>query len=374
MEDLLRAVVVDHGSSTAGTQLVVATTSRVIGPFASLDMLVAWSGGLRQLYEELQLRFPLAAAIGVSAQLAAVRPFPFASGWAVTTMCVVTAAASAPAAHVVESVVLGIRTPGVLVDVLTPEGTACPIFCLERATSEHFPHMLHAHDVQLSSLSCVRTVPPSMFQHCHSLQSVCFTNLPLLESIGELACYGLVQLRNVYLSDLPSLRSIGECAFNKCASLLSVTLVNLPLLETVGDSAFSECVQLPTVDLSGLPSLRSIKNCAFSECESLQSVCLANLLLLESIGDYAFNRCFHLSNLGICGLPSLRDIGRYAFKECASLQSISLTNLPRLRRIGDYAFYGCVCLSHVDLSGLPSLDNIGVDAFNGMLQQGRNEN
>ena len=73
MEDLLCAVVFErHDAIVEDTQLVVVAMSRVPGP--SRDSLVAWVGGLSVLYDELQLRFPHAAAIGISARLAAIRP------------------------------------------------------------------------------------------------------------------------------------------------------------------------------------------------------------------------------------------------------------------------------------------------------------
>ena len=110
MEGMLRATVLEHRDASASdAQLVVVAMSRALGPFPSADALVAWCGGLPLLHEEVQLRFPHAAAIGVSARLAAIRPFPFASGSAVMTVCVVTAVASAPSTLVVESVALGVR-------------------------------------------------------------------------------------------------------------------------------------------------------------------------------------------------------------------------------------------------------------------------
>ena len=129
LEDLLRAAVLEHHNSSAvDAQLVVVAVSRALGPFPSEDALVAWVGGPTVLYDEVQLRFPHAAAIGISARLAAIRPIPFASGWTVATMCVVTAvaSASAPATHAVESFVMGVRNPSVLVSALSHCSAMCP--------------------------------------------------------------------------------------------------------------------------------------------------------------------------------------------------------------------------------------------------------
>ena len=128
MEDMLHATVVEHEDAHAvEAQFVVVAMSRAPGPFPSVDALLAWSGGLGPLYGELQLRFPHAAAIGISARLAAIRPFPFASGCATMTACVVTAVASAPSALMIESVVLGVRNAAnVLVRTLSHNGAPCP--------------------------------------------------------------------------------------------------------------------------------------------------------------------------------------------------------------------------------------------------------
>ena len=248
MEDMLRATVFDHhDNNTIDAQLVVVAMSRAHGPFPCGDALVAWSGGLGPLYEEMQLRFPDATAIGVSSRLAAIRPFPFASGFTAVAVCVVTAVASAPLALVVESValesiVLGVRdVANVLVRVLSHNSAPCPILCLEGATSEQFPNMMH--DVPLSSLPSIRSVEKCAFSQCASLQSVCFANLPVLESICDCAFADCVHLSKVDFSGLPSLKRIGDCAFRKCESLKSISFANLPLCESIGLSTYARCVR-----------------------------------------------------------------------------------------------------------------------------------
>ena len=69
MEDLLRATVLERQDlRNAYSLLVVAAMNRAVVPFPSADALVAWSGGLAPLFEELPQRFPRAAAIAVSAR------------------------------------------------------------------------------------------------------------------------------------------------------------------------------------------------------------------------------------------------------------------------------------------------------------------
>ena len=199
MEDLLRATVLEHrDTSNVEARLVVVAMSGAAVPFPSDAVLVDWCGGLTLLYEELQQRFPRTAAIGVSAQLAAIRPFPFASGSTVTTMCVLFAYSSNPPAHAVESVVLEVRNPSVLVRALSHDGTACPILCLNGATSEQFPHMLDG--VPLSSLPPIRCIAPSAFRQRKSLRLVRIANLPLLETIGDCAFSGCQSLTSAEAS------------------------------------------------------------------------------------------------------------------------------------------------------------------------------
>ena len=410
MEDMLRTAVLEHQDATAiDTQLVVVAMSRVVGPFPSVDALVAWCGGLGSLCEELQLRFPHAAVIGVSARLAAIRPFPFASVSTTMTVCVLTAVASVSSALVLESAVLYMRNAtNVPVRSLSHDGSLCAILCLEGATPKQF---LNVHDVLLSSLPSIRKVEEGALRDCESLQSVVFANLPLLESFGALSFTACSRLFSVDLVALPCLLTIESSAFSQCESLQSISLASLPLLQSIGYQAFAECVRLSSFDFSALPSLRWIGEYAFGRCESLQSVSLANLPLLENIGDAAFAGCTRLSSVDLSGLPclrwitgypfmgcvslqsisfanlpllesigtfselvhlfcvklselpSLRLINDYAFMKCTSLQSVSLVNLPLLGRIGRSAFAECARLSSVALSGLPSLRTIGEDAF-----------
>ena len=364
MEDLLRATVLEQRDSSApDAQLVVVAMSRFVVSFPSAEALVAWSGGPGLLYEELQLRFPHAAAIGISSQLAAVRPFPLASRSSVTTMCIVTAVAPAPSPeHAVESIVLGVRnTASVLVRVLSHKNAACPIVCLEGATPEQFPGTIQS--VPLSSLPPIRSIAPAMFRKCSSLQSLCLANLPLLDDIGTRAFSSCPHLGRVDFYGLPCLHTIGPYAFFNCTALQSVSLANLPLLDDIGDFAFSECAHLSNIDLFGLPSLRSTGEGTFSKCKSLQSVSLANLTALERIGDRAFSSCLSLRSVGLSGLPSLRCIGKGSFRECESLPSISFIGLPLLESIEEDAFRDCVRLSSLDISNLPSLRCIGKYAF-----------
>ena len=353
-EDLLRATVLEH--RTRDAELVVVAMSRAVGPFPSDGARLAWCGGIALLYDELRFRFINATAFGISAQLVAIRPFPFASGWTVTTACIVTAAASAPLPGAVDSVVLGLQTSGntsVLVSVVSSNNAPCPILCLEGAMQAQMPEMLH--DVPLHTLPSIRSIASFAFLHCASLTSVSLANLPLLESIEDHAFGACVGLSKVDVSRLPSLRRIRPGVFCACKSLQSISLSNLPLLDSIAGGAFDRCVNLSYVDLSGLPSLNHIGPSAFSQCKSLQSISFADLPRLEFIGESAFSQCVNLSSLDLINLPSLQSIGAYAFWRCKSLQSISFANLPLLGTIDENVFAECVRLSKADLSGLRSL-------------------
>ena len=122
---------------------------------------------LRSFTMSCGFRFVNATALGISAQLVAIRPFPFASGWTVTTACIVTAAVSTPLAGAVESVVLGLQTSGstsVLVSVVSHYNAPCPILCLEGAMQAQLPEMLH--DVPLHTLPSIRSIASFALGHC----------------------------------------------------------------------------------------------------------------------------------------------------------------------------------------------------------------
>ena len=363
MEDMLRATVLEHpGNNALDAQLVVVAMSRAVGPFPSFDALLAWCGGLALLYDELQLRFPHAAAIGMPARLAAI-------------VCAVTAA-SAPSALLLESVVLGVRnTASILVRALSINGSPCPVLCLDEVAQEHnlnnvrdfllssLPSIRMVHGVLLLSIPPIRMVENCAFQQCASLQSVCLENLPLLEVIGAHAFGECVHLSRLNLVGLPSLRAIENYAFEKCESLQSFNLENLPLLESIGGNAFACCTHLSSIDFSALPSLRWIGARAFSNCVSLQSIIFSRLPSLRWIGAYAFWDCVSLPSISLSGLP-LRLIKECAFGNCESLQSICLSDLSLLESIDNSAFAGCVRLSSVELSGLRSLRAVGAFVAN----------
>ena len=368
MEDLLHATVLEHRHTTVDAQLVFVVMSRALVLFKSADAMLEWCGGLTLLYEELQQRFPHAAAIGVSARLAAIRPCPFASGLTATT-CILFSLSSTPPAHAVESVVLEVRNPRVL--VRAPSHSAYPIVYLDGATPEEPPHMLDDGVPLLSSFPSICYIVPEAFRDCRSLRSVCLANLPQLVSICYYAFSNCVSVSSVDLSGLSSLRSIGECAFRGCISVQSLTIANLPLLESIGEGAFAFCEHLTRVDLSGLPSLRTLRASVFQGCSSLQSFSLVNLQLLEHIDDEFLAGCRHLISVDLSRLPSLHSIGRRAFYRCSSLQSVHLANLPVLESIEEGAFCECVRLTHIDftnvnLSGRRSLHKTRAGALSRM--------
>ena len=362
MEDLLRATFKyqDENKYKAAddAQLVVVTMSRTVGPPQGL--LAAWSGGPLMLYEELQLRFPRAAAIGISAQLFPSTIQPFTPGPATTvSLCVVTTVASTPPAHVVESVMLAVHNPSVLARVISPDCAPCSMLCLEGVTPEQFPRMLLG--IPLSSLPSLHRIEQRALYRCASLQSITLTNLPLLESLGSSSFSECTNLATVELSALPSLHSIDGRAFFHCTSLHSMSLVDLPRLEIIGDHSFSRCGRLARMELSGLPSLIVIGDGAFN-CTSIQSFSFTSMPMLESFGN-SFTRCVHLTNVDISGLSSLRTIGSSTFEECKLLQSVTLSNLPLLETIGTRACFGCEHLARVSFSALPSFRTIGERAF-----------
>ena len=292
LENLLRATVIEyHDALAVDAQLVVVVMSRAVLPFPSDDAAVAlWSGGLPKLYEELRLRFPCAAAFGISFRLMDLCPFPFANRTYFPAMCLVTTLEPTPPAHAIESIALGVcsskgvsPSPRILVPVLERDGAPSALLCLEGAPE-------HAHTVRHDAfaLQQLSKIELPGLAHCGSLTSLTLTQIDNLESIGEYAFSGCHQLARVCISQIDSLKEIGFYAFSNCRSLQSVTLRFLVSLKRIGVGAFRMCPNLAIVDVYYAP-ISGIDYLAFAECESLQHVSFENLETLKFFGDDVFS-------------------------------------------------------------------------------------
>ena len=119
----------------------------------------------------------------------------------------------------------------------------------------------------------VTTINENMFQGCHYLSSIDFSEATGLTSIGDYAFYGcgnyvpepgedpVPNLTDIDLSNT-KVTSIGQSAFNSCSKLETITLPST--LTSIGDWAFQDCRSLVSFSLPG--SVTTISSAAFYNC------------------------------------------------------------------------------------------------------------
>lgn len=197
------------------------------------------------------------------------------------------------------------------------------------------------------------SVGRSAFYNCSTLSEINFSS-SLVESIGEFAFYGCLNLKDAKLGSY--LKSIGDYAFYKCSSLVSVELPRT--VRTVGDSAYYKCTSLISVSFGS--GIESIGEAAFSGCGALTSIELPSSV--KTVGSRAFYNCSNVTLL-ILG-DGVETIGDYAFY---NINKITRLVLPEgLVSVGDYAFRGCAGLTSVLINS--SVEAIGAHAFYGCKQ------
>ena len=268
LETLVQATVIEHCETGSSDLQFVVVTDCTVAPFPPGDVLVAWSGGLSLLCEDLQLRFRCASAFGISTRLTPF-PFRFPRDYTATTVCMVTPTPSTPLN--VESVVVvcpkrstAVR-PTPYATLVSALHTPCPMLCLSDGSKKQLSYAQET--VALTSLRQTHAIEASSLDRFKSLELSCF---PYLERIKKEAFFRNEYLSHVDLSRLPSLSLIEPSAFSGCESLQSVTLADLPQLQSIGDYAFSKCKQLVVVRTSGLAELSVIGAYAFDSCSSLR--------------------------------------------------------------------------------------------------------
>lgn len=205
-------------------------------------------------------------------------------------------------------------------------------------------------ELDLSSLTQLKTIGPSAFQRNSNLGTVKFP--ASLQSIGNDAfmyCYKIAP----EFAEGSILKSIGEEAFYYCYEMTSISIPNS--VEEIGGGAFAACNKLATANIPA--SLKVIPEDMFSCCFELTDVAIP--ASVQSIGAGAFERCEQFTKIaipeGVTALPSS------VFKGCTSLSDITLPTT--LTSIGSNVFQNCKYLESITLpSGLLS---IGSGAFQG---------
>lgn len=168
--------------------------------------------------------------------------------------------------------------------------------------------------------------------------------------IGENAFAENIYLKSVKLPD--TVVEICAGAFRNCKSLTHVELsCNL---NTIGEVAFFECVKLKEIGLEEDSALHAIGNSAFEACSSLEKVYFHNSIYDDvHLGSAVFKNCTALKSVE---LPdNLLEVGAYAFEECDALTSITLKDA---KVVGQGAFLSCDGLKKLILSkNVERIDN-----------------
>ncbi len=228
-------------------------------------------------------------------------------------------------------------------------------------------------ELDLSSLTQLKTIGPSAFKSCDNLGTVKFP--ASLQSIGNEAfiyCYKIAP----EFAEGSSLKSIGVNAFYNCYEMTSISIPNS--VEEIGSSAFASCDKLATANIPA--SLKAIPEGMFSGCSKLTDVTIP--ASVQSIGASAFASCVQFTKIaipeGVTALPSsvfngctslsditlpttLTSIGSNVFLNCKYLESITLPS--GLLSIGSGAFWGCIGLKSIVLPD--NVTNIDANTFRG---------
>ena len=228
-------------------------------------------------------------------------------------------------------------------------------------------------ELDLSSLTQLKTIGPSAFQSCNNLGTVKFP--ASLQSIGDYAfmyCYKIAP----EFAEGSILKSIGVNAFYNCYEMTSISIPNS--VEEIGSSAFQACSKLATANIP--TSLKAIPEGMFADCPQLTDVTIP--ASVQSIGASAFAGCVQFTKIaipeGVTALPSnvfkgctslsditlpttLTSIGSNVFQNCKYLESITLPS--GLLSIGSGAFWGCIGLKSIVLPD--NVTNIDVNTFKG---------
>lgn len=230
-------------------------------------------------------------------------------------------------------------------------------------------------ELDLSSLTQLKTIGPDAFQSCDNLGTVKFP--ASLQSIGNDAfmyCYKIAP----EFAEGSSLKSIGVRAFYNCNEMTSISIPNS--VEEIGSSAFQACNKLATANIP--TSLKAIPEGMFADCPKLKLTDVAIPASVQSIGASAFAGCVQFTKIaipeGVTALPgnvfkgctflsditlptTLTSIGSNVFQNCKYLESITLPS--GLLSIGSGAFWGCIGLKSIVLPD--NVTNIDVNTFKG---------
>lgn len=173
----------------------------------------------------------------------------------------------------------------------------------------------------------VKTIDGGVFKDNVALEKIIIGNQ--IETIGEQAFYGCVNLRSVVFVDGGTADvTIGASAFENCSSLKNIYV------------ASSASAEESTYVAKTPETIKTIGEYVF------YNAAFSNLILgegLEEIGEYAFGRTRVLQSVSLPA--SVTKIGAYAFYGASQLSDVSIADNSKLQFIGQYAFSDTSLLS-----------------------------
>lgn len=238
------------------------------------------------------------------------------------------------------------------------------------------------------SLTNFTTIGGNAFYGLHRLESVDFTKLPKLATIGtnafgdtgltaidfsattELTTIGAdafygTAITQLDISGLPQLTKIGESAFSGCQNLTSISLTSLGQLVTIETNAFGNNRNLTTATFTDLPLVADFDSNIFGNSEpNLETLTLDDLPSLVTLAPRTFSYGFNdLTTVNLRNLTNLTTIEYGAFSSLPNLTAVNVDNLPALANFAGYVFGNCPVLAVFDFEKLTALTSIGESAF-----------
>ena len=193
----------------------------------------------------------------------------------------------------------------------------------------------------------VATAIPDGFFVFSEVTSIDFSNVSVVDVIGEGFLQYCRSLTAVDLSGLSALTRIEDYFLSSCSALTTVNLAGLRSVTTIGSWCLANCTALTTVDLSGLSALTRIEDYFLYSCSALTTVNLIGLRAVTSIGKYCLARCTALTAVDLSGLSALTTIEDDFLFLCSAVTTVNLTGLSAVTTIGTYFMFQCTNLKTV---------------------------
>ena len=147
--------------------------------------------------------------------------------------------------------------------------------------------------------------------------------------------------------------------FFQHTAVTSIDFSNVSVVDVIGNGFFHHCAALTAVDLSGLSALTRIEDHFLYSCTALTTVNFTGLRAVTTIGESFMCHCTALTTVDLSSLRSVTTIDEWCLERCTSLTAVDLSGLSALTRIEDHFLYSCTSLTTVNLTGLRAVTTIG---------------